>query len=139
MKKVLVIVRREFLMAIEQKAYLVSMVLFPLLILVIGGMQMFSTGRLKAGSGSTAIGVVDRAGVIDFDATEASAGSERPSNDDDDHEAAQHRIIPYQDVSVAVQDVRTGKLAVLCVVAEDYMKGGAFLIEDRLLRIELRL
>lgn len=110
MKKIFVIIQREFLMGASQKAYLISTVIFPLLILAIGLLQIFSVER-RSPSPHDKIAIVDRAQALDFSLAENAQDQ-------------QYRVVRYEDVNAGLNDLRRGQVAIVYVIPQDYSARG---------------
>jgi ABC-2 type transport system permease protein len=123
MNKILIIAQREFLMAVGHKAYFISLIIFPLLILGFGLLQSINVEQAML-SRSLTIGVIDQAGVIDFSVAEKVQTIEVSSASGVPGEPQQFKIIPYAKTEEALPDLRTGKLGVLYVLPPDYRNRG---------------
>lgn len=120
MNKTLIIARREFLMTVRRKAYLLSLIGIPLLILIIGGVLRYIIWRVETRSDHVAIGVLDQAGIIDFNLAQSqSAGN--PNSGSVKNPVS---IRPYSNLDNAIQDLRNANLDLLCVVEPDFMQQG---------------
>ena len=72
MKKIWIVTEREFLMAVSQRGYLLTLVAIPLLMVTAGLIMKLAVSRLALSEGNGTLGVVDRAGVIDFTLVETA-------------------------------------------------------------------
>jgi len=131
MNKVWVIAKREFLVTVTRKGYIFAVVGMPLLFGGIFGISFLTSGTLEQSikSGSEPIAVVDRSHTVDFELTasiepvrespvaatevlQKAAGS-KPS-----------RIVPYTDMTQAIQDLKEGRLSAVYLIESDYMSTG---------------
>ena len=131
MNKIWVIAKREFLVTITRKGYIFAVVGMPLLFGGIFGVSFLTSGSLEQSikSGSGLIAVVDRSNTLDFElaaneepvpesstaATEVlqKAASSKPSS-----------LVPYKDMTQAIQDLKNGKLSAVYLIESDYMSTG---------------
>jgi len=131
MDKVWVIAKREFLVTVTRKSYIFAVVGMPLLFGGIFGISFLTSGTLEQSirSGSEPMAVVDRSHTLDFElagsiepvrepsaaATEIlqNAAGSRPSG-----------IVPYTDMTRAIQDLKAGRLSAVYLIESDYMSTG---------------
>jgi ABC-2 type transport system permease protein len=123
MEKILVIAQREFMMAVGRKAYVLSILVFPIMILSLGVAQSINAEQAGARR-SQAIGVIDPGGVIDFSITEKARTGGEPSVIGASAETPPFRIARYGDMDQALKDLQSGELAVFYVVPTDYRATG---------------
>lgn len=123
MKRILVIAQHEFLKGIGQKAYFFSVMAFPLMILALGAIRSFDAAQFVLYR-SQAIGVIDRAGVIDFSIAEGVQARETPSEQGGPAGPPEWLIMPYEDIDTGLEDLQSGKVEALYVVGSDYRTSG---------------
>lgn len=118
MKKILIIIRREFLMTITRKAYLISLIGIPLLMLIVNGGLRSLISNLARSRDRTTVGVVDQAGIIDFKLANITAKSPTQLPE------GRVSIQPYQSLSSGLQELQDAKLDLLCVIERNFIEKG---------------
>src|SRR6185503_13659693 len=127
MKQILYIIRREFLMAVNRKAYVVSVVVVPLIILLFGLVIKYSVSQYETTKGQATIGIVDQTQLVDFKLAEEAQQQSEESEAliaGSDADKQKYKIERYDDVDVGIDDVKQGKLTALYVVENDYLQTG---------------
>jgi ABC-2 type transport system permease protein len=127
MRKALIIAHREFFAMTTRKAYLFAVLGLPLFVVaLIGVLSMTARATQNPETASKPIAIVDRTGLVNFDA----AGRLRPS-DASPAEALlaidagrPTEIRRYDDVDRATEDIRAGQLSVCYVIEQDYLETG---------------
>jgi ABC-2 type transport system permease protein len=119
MRKTLIIAQREFRMGIQRKAFALSAVIFPLAILGIGAANSFNSATVSSRSSHT-IGVIDRAGAIDFSLAQKVLALEAPPESDDLTQAPDFRVTRFEEMQAALQDLASRKLDALFVLPSDF-------------------
>ena len=131
MSKVWVIAKREFWVTVTRKGYIFAVVGMPLLFGGIFGISFLTSGNLEHSikSGSEPIAVVDRSHTLNFEL----AGSIEPARESPTaatevlQKAAgskPSRIVPYTDMTLAIRDLKDGKLSAVYLIESDYMSTG---------------
>lgn len=123
MKQILYIIRREFLMTVNRKAYVVSVVVVPLIILLFGVVIKYSVNKYEAAMDRANIGIVDQAQLIDFKLADTVQQNSSESTELL-ADKKQYKLQRYEDVDTGISDVKQGKLAALYVVGSDYVQTG---------------
>ena len=123
MKQILYIIRREFLMTVNRKAYVVSVVVVPLIILLFGLVIKYSVSKYESAMDRATIGIVDETKMIDFKLAD-TAQQPSPENTDLLADKRHYKLERYESVDAGISDVKQGKLAALYVVAADYLQSG---------------
>jgi ABC-2 type transport system permease protein len=123
MKKILIIARREFLITVVQRGYIFTLVAIPLFLALMGQLFNYIASMTKQSRESGTIGVVDQAGVFDFQVAERLlAVAARQSASAPDAEGL--TLARYESVEAALNDVRTGALPVLYIIKPDFLRTG---------------
>jgi ABC-2 type transport system permease protein len=131
MSKVWVIAKREFWVTVTRKGYIFAVVGMPLLFGGIFGISFLTSGNLEQSikSGSEPIAVVDRSHTLNFEL----AGSIEPARESPTaatevlQKAAgskPSRIVPYTDMTLAIRNLKDGKLSAVYLIESDYMSTG---------------
>lgn len=123
MKQILYIIRREFLMTVNRKAYVVSVVVVPLIILLFGVVIKYSVNKYEAAMDRANIGIVDQAQLIDFKLADTVQQNSSESTELL-ADKKQYKLQRYENVDTGISDVKQGKLAALYVVGSDYVQTG---------------
>lgn len=124
MKKSLLIARREFLMTVSRKAYLVSLLGLPLVIVLLGAVTKYVLTNLDRLGDDVTVGVVDGAGVIDFglarspEVVEASLPSVSSSR------RRRITVERYAALEDGLKDLREARLDLLCVIEPNFIEEG---------------
>lgn len=128
MKQILYIIQREFLMAVNRKAYVVSVVVVPLVILLFGFVIKYSVSQYESTKDQATIGIVDQTGLVDFELAEAAQQQSFAETElrisGSDAEKQKYKIERYENVEVGITDVKQEKLTALYVVENDYLRTG---------------
>ena len=119
MRKVFIIAQREFSMGLRRKAFIFSAILFPLVIMGIGAANAYNSATLSSRRSHT-IGVIDRAGVIDFSLAAKVLALEAPPASDDLTESQGFRVRRYEELQPALDEVRSRRLDALFILPLDY-------------------
>ena len=122
MKKIWIVTEREFLMAVSQRGYILTLLAIPLLMVTAGLMMKLAVSRIDLSQGSETIGVIDRAGVVDFNLVETTLA--KTSVPDSLLRPQKLSLKHYQQSEAALDDLRRSKLAGLYIVAADYLLSG---------------
>ena len=112
MYKTWLIIKHEYLRHVLRKRFIVTLISFPLLIAVSGGVGYFST---FLGIDKTPVGYIDRAGVLTnpVQLSEDATGSMPVLT-----------MIPYQDEKLAREDLNAEKIQALFSLEPDYLQTG---------------
>lgn len=123
MKQILYIIRREFMMTVNRKAYVVSVVVVPLIILLFGLVIKYSVSKFESATDQASVGVVDQTQLVDFNLASA-AQQQSTDNTELLADKKQYKIERYQSLDTGIDDVKQGKLAALYVISSDYLQTG---------------
>jgi ABC-2 type transport system permease protein len=127
MRKILVIARREFLVTITRKGYILAVIGMPLFFGLMGGIGYWSsTSSMKSSTAAGVVALIDRANVVDFSLAELIAPeSNRVSGS---HSTRKNepalRFSRYQHLDQAIDDLKKGRLSACYVIEADYMMTG---------------
>ena len=131
MNKVWVIAKREFLVTVTRKGYILAVVGMPLLFGGMFGISFLTSGVLEESirSKSEPIAVVDRSHTLDFElASGLEPVREPPSTATEILQKAEgskpSRIVSYTDMTKAIRDLKDGRLSAVYLIESDYMTTG---------------
>jgi ABC-2 type transport system permease protein len=131
MSKVWVIAKREFWVTVTRKGYIFAVVGMPLLFGGIFGISFLTSGNLEQSikSGSEPIAVVDRSHTLNFELAESiEPARESPTAATEVLQKAAgskpSRIVPYTDMTLAIRNLKDGKLSAVYLIESDYMSTG---------------
>jgi ABC-2 type transport system permease protein len=123
MKKVLIIARREFLMAVVQRGFIFALVAIPLFLLLMGQLFKYVASLSRETRESGTVGMVDQAGVIDFQLAEKISAAAQASSADA-VSTPSLTVTRYERLEAALEDLRADKLHALYVVKADFLQTG---------------
>jgi len=124
MKKILLIAQYEFLAVIGQASYILSFIGVPLLLILIGAATIFLARKAEEHKENTTIGIIDHANFVDFGLVKAVLEAEVAQSG---HELGRLRNLtftPYENLDIAMPDLRNDKLETLYVIESDYLQTG---------------
>ncbi len=124
MKKIFLVSRREFLMTITRKSYLLSLIGAPLVLLTLGAILQYGVSSLKSGRGDVTVGVIDQAGVINFELAGAAQGMEEMSVAGVHPQGRHVRIKSCSNLTGGLLDLEGTRLDLLCLIEKDYLQSG---------------
>ena len=128
MKKILVIGQREFLMAVSEKAFLISLIIYPLLITGINRIRYYTLDEADM-TASRVFGVVDRAGILGSGDSESACRSEpglrygattAAMATEAAEKGCRLKFLSYDDLESAISHLRAGKLHLIFAVSTAY-------------------
>lgn len=124
MKKSFLIARREFVMTVSRKAYLVSLLGLPLVIVLLGAVTKYVLTNLDRLGDSVSVGVVDGAGVIDFGLAQSAEVVEASLPSVSSSRRRQITVARYGSLDEGVSALREARLDLLCVIEPDFVEQG---------------
>ena len=124
MKKIIIITRREFLMMITRKAYIFSLVGIPILMLAFAIVVKYLRSHSEASRYQASVGVIDQAGVIDFNLAESALAQAGSEMSDEPSQSRRVAIRSYPQLVTGLRDLQEGNLSVLCAIETDFIRSG---------------
>lgn len=133
MKKSLLIARREFVMTVSRKAYLVSLLGLPLVIILLGVVTRYVLTNLDRLGDTVSVGIVDGAGVIDFGLAQSPEVVEASLPSVSSSRRRPIGVEQYATLDKGLEDLREARLDLLCVIEPDFINDGRIKLYTRTL------
>ena len=131
MKKILIVMQREFLMVVAERGYLMTLVGIPLFLLLFGGLLKYAASQSDQTRESGRIGVIDRAGVIDFSLTETALAADAAPPSAAPSQSRKLTFVRCEQLDEALQSVVKTELDALYMVEADFLESGATALYTR--------
>lgn len=134
MRQILTIARWEFLTTISRRTFLVAVIATPLLWAGLAGVRLLASHWAGRGADDKPVALVDAAGVVDIRfAAEQAASHAPPAGASAPAEGVSTPVVlaPYQDLAVAMADLRQARVSAVYVIPADYRQRGELTSYER--------